>query len=89
MNSRDKIKVQTAITIFLEQNPEGLTAEELSEKICSLPLGIRQSRGGVSRSEIAAILKTWKGFGRNKGVIYHNKRNNQSTIYTIDKVRTW
>ena len=86
MNKLDKTKVQTAITIYLSQNPEGLTAEELSILIRKLPLGIAQSNGEISSSEIAAILKTWKGFGRKNGVIRKNKENPRIR-YLIEDVK--
>lgn len=87
MNKLDKTKVQTAITILLSQNPKGLTSGELAQEIRKLPLGIHQSRGEISGCEIAAILKTWKGFGRKAGVI-ESERKGTLKVYSISKVKS-
>ena len=87
MNKIDKTKIQTAITILLSQNPTGLTSAELAQEIRKLPLGIHQSRGEISGCEIAAILKTWKGFGRKSGVI-KSERKGTLKVYNIIKVKS-
>lgn len=86
MNKIDKTKVQTAITILLSQNHKGLTSAELAQEIRKLPLGIHQSRGEISGPEVAAILKTWRGFGRKAGVI-ESRKVGTYLVYTL-KVRT-
>ena len=59
MNEYDIVKVKTAVMILLSQNNNGLSANEIAEKIGTFSLGIRQSRGSVTRQEIASILKGW------------------------------
>ena len=62
MREEDKVKIRTAATIFLLQHPEGLTANELANRINHLPLGIRKGRGYLTSAQVSHYLKNWTGF---------------------------
>ena len=81
MNEYDIVKVKTAVMILLSQNNNGLSDNEIAEKIGTFSLGIRQSRGSVTRQEIAAILKGWNGYGRAK---IKRHRDGVITYYSLD-----
>lgn len=78
MREEDKVKIRTAATIFLLQHPEGLTANELANRINHLPLGIRKGRGYLTSTQIAHYLKNWTGF--TSRIILRKKRESSRVI---------
>ena len=82
MNEDDKLKLKTAITIMLVQNPEGLTAGELAEMINKFPLGIRKSRNCLSPAEVAHVIRCWTGF-TSRSIIGKDKEKGGRKCYYL------
>ena len=78
MREEDKVKIRTAATIFLLQHPEGLTANELANRINHLPLGIRKGRGCVTSAQVSHYMKAWTGYTSTN--ILRKKRHKTGTI---------
>lgn len=62
MREEDKVKIRIAATIFLLQHPEGLTANELANRINQVPLGISKGRGYVTSAQVSHYMKAWTGY---------------------------
>ena len=78
MREEDKVKIRTAATIFLLQHPEGLTANELANRINHLPLGISKGRGDLTSAQVSHYMKAWTGYTSTN--ILRKKRHKTGTI---------
>lgn len=82
LREEDKIKIRTAVTVLLMQNPKGLTAKELSQKLNEMPLGIRKNRGFVTSTQVSHYLKAWTGY-TSKDILKKERSSSYPIKYSI------